>query len=93
MRRCECRSSSSGSGRVAAPEILLQSVSVSHLIREQKVHQIDGYLAGGEATGMVSLEQSLAKLVVEQRVTRDEALSHANSPSAVETYIKRLEAA
>jgi twitching motility protein PilT len=85
----------SGQGRVAAPEILLQSVSVSHLIREQKVHQIDAYLRGGEqaSRGMVSLEESLARLVQEGRITRDEALVHANAPETVRAILGRTEAA
>jgi twitching motility protein PilT len=82
---------SSGQGRVAAVEILLPSVSVSHLIREQKVHQIDAYLQSGEsaARGACSLEQSLTRLVREGRVTLDEALTHASSPEALRAMIAR----
>lgn len=83
-----------GRGRVAAPEILLQSTSISHLIREQKFHQIEAYLRGGDTgTGMVSLEQSLSRLVIEGRITPDEAMSHANDPEAVKAAIGGTEAA
>ncbi len=84
-----------GQGRVAAVEILLSSVSLSHLIREQKTHQIDAYLRGGEqaSRGMCSLEQSLARLVIEGRVARDEAFSHANDPEALRAMLGRTEAA
>ncbi|MEC7525835.1 MAG: PilT/PilU family type 4a pilus ATPase [Myxococcota bacterium] len=84
-----------GQGRAVAAEILLQSVSISHLIRERKVHQIDAYLRGGEqaSQGMVSLEQSLVRLVREGRVTRAEALSHANDPESVAASLAKGEAA
>ncbi|HBQ10973.1 MAG TPA: type IV pili twitching motility protein PilT [Myxococcales bacterium] len=84
-----------GQGRAAAPEILLQSISISHLIREQKVHQIDAYLRGGEhsAHGMVSLEQSLVRLVREGRITRAEALLHANDAEAVTLALTKAGAA
>ncbi len=85
----------SGQGRVAAVEILLSHVAVSHLIREQKVHQIDAYLRGGEqaSRGMCSLEQSLVRLVREGGVARDEALAAANDPEAVRAALARTEAA
>lgn len=80
-----------GQGRVAAVEILLPSVSVSHLIREQKAHQIDAYLQSGEhaTRGTCSLEQSLARLVREGRVGLDEAMTHANRPDALEAMLAK----
>ena len=77
-----------GHGRVAAPEILLQSPSVSHLIREAKTHQIDAYLRGGGASGMVSLEQSLTRLTIEGRITRNEAYLQANDADAVRAALE-----
>jgi len=75
-----------GRGRTAATEILLQSPSISNLIREAKVHQIDAYLRGGEdaSKGMHSLEHSLRRLIDEGRITRDEAMLQANDPEAID---------
>jgi twitching motility protein PilT len=80
----------SGQGRVAAVEILLSSVSVSHLIREQKVHQLEAYLRGGEqaSRGMCSLERSLATLVREGRITAAEAIAQANDPDAMRAMME-----
>jgi twitching motility protein PilT len=81
---------SSGVGRTVAPEILLQSVSVAHLIRERKVHQIHAYLQGGgdaAARGMVGLERSLARLVEDGRIDADEALRHANDADALRAML------
>jgi twitching motility protein PilT len=70
----------SGGGRVAAMEILLPSHAVSHLIRENKLHQIDSYLRSGEqlAGGTRSLEHALAELVALGEVEEREAVQHAN---------------
>ncbi|MBX3276142.1 MAG: PilT/PilU family type 4a pilus ATPase [Sandaracinaceae bacterium] len=75
----------SGQGRVAATEVLLQSPSISNLIREAKIHQVDSYLRGGEdsSRGMHSLEHSLLRLVREGRISREEAFRHANDESAL----------
>lgn len=79
----------SGEGRVAAVEVLLQSHSVSHLIRENKIHQIEAYLQTGDQSGqgMRSLESALAQLVYEGRVTADEALAAANEPEGLERML------
>jgi twitching motility protein PilT len=69
-----------GGGRVAACEILLQSIAVANMIREKKAHLLDGVLRSGAelGRGMKSLEHSLAQHVRDRRVTRGEAMSVAN---------------
>jgi twitching motility protein PilT len=81
---------SSGEGRVAVMEVLLQSYAVSNLIRENKVFQIDGYLdtAAYDGSGMQSLDACLYKLVKGGEVTVEEALKLANQPDS----LKRLAA-
>ena len=85
----------SGEGRIAAVEVLLQSHSVSHLIRENKIHQIDSYLRTGDQSGqgMRSLESALAQLVYEGMVTAEEALSVANEPAQLERVIGQAQGA
>lgn len=79
----------SGEGLVAAVEVLVQSHSVAHMIRENKVHQIDAYLRTGEQSphGMRCLESSLAQLVSEHLVTLDEARRVANEPEWLDHLI------
>jgi len=74
-----------GGGRVAACEVLLRTHAVANLIREKKVHLIEGMLRSGEQSsrGMRSLEDSLTRLVHDKRVTRNEALAVANDPDAL----------
>ncbi|MGE3636849.1 MAG: type IV pilus twitching motility protein PilT, partial [Sandaracinaceae bacterium] len=84
-----------GQGRVIAIEVLLQSISISHLIREDKIHQIESYLSGGGegGSGMTSLERSLSRLVAESRVEEEEALRHANDPDALRAMFEKARAA
>lgn len=78
-------------GRVAAMEVLLPSFAVSHLIRENKLHQIDAYLRSGEqlSGGTRSLEHALAELVLSGEVEEREALLHANDPGVLSQMIAK----
>ena len=81
----------SRSGRVAAMEVLLPSHAVSHLIRENKMHQIDSYLRSGEhlSGGTRSLEHALAELVLGGEVEAREALVHANDPGVLSQMVAK----
>jgi twitching motility protein PilT len=72
-----------GSGRVPALEILFGTRAVANLIRESKTFQIRSILQTGQAQGMCLLDTSLAQLVRERSVTREEALRHADDPKAI----------
>jgi twitching motility protein PilT len=72
----------SGEGRIAATELLLQSYAVSNLIRDDKVHQLDGYLQSGdsEGTGMVGLDTCLYQHLKKGLILLDDALRVAKDP-------------
>lgn len=82
----------SGDGRIAAMEILLQTYAVSHMIRENKVHQIDGYLQSAEhaGTGMQSLDSGLFTYVKEALITQEEAIKVANYPDTLRALIAEI---
>ena len=61
--------------RVAALEILVPDDAIRNLIRQAKVEQIYSYMQTGSRTGMQTLEQSLADLVIRRVVSLDEALA------------------
>ncbi|GAB3268783.1 type IV pilus twitching motility protein PilT [Microbacterium lacusdiani] len=67
----------SGSGRVAATEVLVMTPAVANLIREQQMHQIPGVLQAGSTHGMHTLDQNLAALVDDGRITYDAAEERA----------------
>ena len=78
----------SGDGRIAAVEVLLGSHAVSHLIRENKIFQIESYLRSGQDAqrGMRCLEASLAELVGAGLIDEHEAMRAAPDPG----YLKQL---
>ncbi len=63
-----------GHGRVAALEILVPDDAIRNLIRQNKVEQIYSYMQTGSRNGMLTLEQSLADLVVRGIVAPDQAI-------------------
>jgi twitching motility protein PilT len=71
-----------GPGRVAALEVLVGTSAVRNLIREQKVSQLHSTLQTGAGDGMVTMDQSLQRLVEQGRVAREEARKHAIDPKA-----------
>ena len=79
-----------GEGRIAAIEVLLQSFAISNLIREDKIHQIDGLLQSMESagTGMMSIDNCLLRYLKQGLVTLDDACSVATDPE----YLRELAA-
>lgn len=66
-----------GGGRVAAHEILVATAAVRNLIREDKVAQIYSAIQTGGNLGMQTLDASLARLVTDNTVAREEAQAKA----------------
>ena len=65
-----------GSGRYPALEILRGTDAVGNLIRQAQDHQIRSQLTIGRMKGMMTMEQSLAGLVRQGRITREVAMAH-----------------
>lgn len=78
-----------GEGRVAAMEILLQSWAVSHMIRENKLHQIEGFMqsASNDTSGTQSLDAGLARLVRGGFVSMSEAAQYAAYPQQLKEMV------
>ncbi len=77
-----------GKGMVAAFEVLVGTTAVRALIREAKTFQLPSVLQTGIRQGMMTLEQSLANLVVKGLIRLEDALEEANHPEAVEELVK-----
>ena len=60
----------SGSGRVAAHEVMVGTTAVRKLIREGKVGQLYSQLQTGQSVGMQTLDQSLLSLWRQQKISR-----------------------
>src|SRR5215211_3126612 len=78
-----------GQGRVPAVEILFPDDAVRNLIRQAKIEQIYSVMQTGTARGMLTLEQSLADLVLRGIVTEDVACSRSGRPEQLLGLINR----
>ena len=68
-------------GRVPAVEVLRNTKLVSDLIEKGDLLQLKEAIEKSTAEGSQSFDQDLARLVRAGTVTRDEAVSHADSPA------------
>ena len=64
-------------GIVPAFEIMTLTPAIKNMIRESKVHQIDGMIATSRAEGMISMDTSLLELVTSGVVDEKVALEFA----------------
>ena len=77
-----------GKGRVAALEVLVGTSAVSSLIREGKTYQIPSVLQTGRKLGMQTMDQALATLVLQKKVTMEAAQGCATSKDALERALQ-----
>ncbi len=64
---------SDGMGRIAAFEVMVNNNAVSNMIRENKIFQIDQAIQTGKALGMMTMEDSLKKLISMGIISEEEA--------------------
>lgn len=69
-----------GSGVAPAFELMTATPAVRNMIRDNKIHQIDGLIYSSANNGMFSMDSSLLKLCKAGRITREEAVAHATNP-------------
>jgi twitching motility protein PilT len=66
-------------GRLPAYEAMLLTPTISRLIREGKVSEMQQYIEDGEVFGMCSFNQSLLKLVRQGKISEEEAVGFADN--------------
>lgn len=76
-----------GTGRVLAYEAMHILPSIRNLIRENNLAQIYSFLQTGAEHGMCTMNQSLAKLHKENKVTLEEIYKRTNELKELETLI------
>jgi twitching motility protein PilT len=64
-------------GRVPALEIMIANPAIRNLIREGKAYQIPSTIQISKKEGMQSLDQSLKDLVMEGKISQEDALKKA----------------
>ena len=66
-----------GKGRVPALEIMVANPAIKNLIREGKAYQISSTIQISKKDGMQSLDQSLKDLLMEGKISQEDALKKA----------------
>jgi len=64
-------------GRVPAVELTIATPAIKNVIREEKIHQMPSIIQMGRKDGMLSLDQSLKNLLVDGKISREEAIRRA----------------
>ena len=77
----------SGSGRVAACEIMVANTAIKNLIREDKIYQIPSLIQAGGKDGMQTLDMDLQRLLHQGQIERTDAIKIAENPELFEKGI------
>ena len=68
-------------------ELMTVTPAIRNMIREKKIHQIDGVVASSARDGMVSMDAQLLQLVQQKRISRDTALAFAANAEMLERKV------
>lgn len=75
--------SANGKGYVPIVEILVGTVAVRNLIRENKLHQIDSMIETGGKFGMITFDEALKRAISLNKIRKNDALLYAKDPSSI----------
>jgi len=67
----------SGTGRVAAAEVMIANSAIRNLIRERKVHQIRSIMQSSTTPNMQTLDEHLITLLQKGKISRETARKYA----------------
>lgn len=73
---------------VPAFEIMVLTPAIRNLIRERKVHQIDGIIYTSAADNMISMDTSIYNLYKEGIISKETAIAEAVNPEMMEKRIQ-----
>jgi twitching motility protein PilT len=79
---------SSGTGRVVAVEVLLANNAIRNHIRNEKLQNISTEITLGKRQGMISLEDSLARLVQQGFISVEDARIRASRQDELESLLR-----
>ncbi|OUQ42268.1 type IV pili twitching motility protein PilT [Drancourtella sp. An12] len=65
---------------VPAFELMTTTPAIRNMIRENKIHQIDGLIYSSVGKDMLSMDNSILALYKSGKISETEALSHASNP-------------
>ena len=74
-------------GRVAAFEILRNTEAAANLIRSEKVFQLRTVMQAGSKAGMVTLNESLKRLFLEGKISKETAMEYTDDKAELASLI------
>ena len=77
---CQQLVNTTENAQMPAFEMMTATTAIRTMIRENKIHQIDGLIYSSSADTMFSMDTSLLRLYRSGRISAEEALSHASNP-------------
>lgn len=80
-----------GKGRAMACEVLIPTMGIRNLIREEKIHQIYSAMQTGQTeTGMQTMNQHLLSLIRSGVITKEHAVEFSNFPEELAKQVALL---
>jgi twitching motility protein PilT len=76
-----------GGGRIVASEVMIANTAVRSLIRDDKVHQLQGIIEIGQKYGMQTMNQDLSRLFHKGQVSMKDALGRSNDPEGLQKLL------
>ncbi|ANS84375.1 uncharacterized protein VSVS12_00578 [Vibrio scophthalmi] len=77
-----------GQGRHGVFEVLLNSPRIADLIRRGELHEVKAAMAKSQQTGMQTFDQSLFQLLVDGKISEEDALHSADSANDLRIMLK-----
>jgi twitching motility protein PilT len=79
-------------GMIAAFEFMVVTSAVGNLIRENKVFRIPSSIQTGKKLGMQLLDDHLFRLFREGKISEEDAMDHAQTPSEIREKVEAFRA-
>jgi len=80
---------SDGMGRALAMEIMLPNPAIRSLIRAEKIEQIPSMIEIGKGEGMMTMNQSLYRLMRRNVITADMAFKRSSDPEGLQNLVEK----
>lgn len=75
-------------GRVPACEVMIGTPAISNIIRDRRTHELDMIISTNSEKGMMSLNRSLANLVIQREIALEDALRYSLNQSELNLMLK-----
>lgn len=76
-----------GGGRVLCCEVMMATMAIRSLIRDDKVHQLQGIIEIGQKFGMQNMNAELAKLFLKGQISMKDAIGRSPDPDALQKML------